>query len=70
MNTEDLDKIRKEYINLVACPKFSYPPKTKTEAMIDWMVISLAIENALKIEVRKREVTYEHPTKGKSSSHA
>jgi hypothetical protein len=46
MNTKDLDKIRKEYINLITCPKFSYPPKTKTEAMIDWMVISLAIENA------------------------
>ena len=29
MNTKDLDKIRKEYINLVACPKFSYPPKTQ-----------------------------------------
>ena len=50
MTTKDLDKIRKEYINLVTCPEFSYPPKTKTEAMIDWMVISLAIENALKIE--------------------
>ena len=55
MNTKDLDKIRKEYINLVACPKFSYPPKTKTEAMIDWMVISLAIENALKIESIKEQ---------------
>ena len=55
MNTEDLDKIRKEYINLVTCPKFSYPPKTKTEAMIDWMVISLAIENALKIEDKEKD---------------
>ena len=57
MNTKDLDRIRKEYINLVSSPKFSYPPKTKTEAMIDWMIISLAIENALKIEIRKREAT-------------
>ena len=53
MNTKDLDNIRKEYIAMVPCPKFSYPPKTETEAMIDWMVISLAIENALKIEAIK-----------------
>ena len=59
MLSKEVEKIRKSYINLVTCPEFSYPPKTKTEAMIDWMVISLAIENALEIEVRKREVTYE-----------
>jgi len=54
MNTKDLDKIRKEYINLITCPKFSYPPKTKTEAMIDWMVISLAIENASVSNFKKK----------------
>jgi hypothetical protein len=55
MSKKDLDRIRKEYINLVTCPKFSYPPKTKTEAMIDWMIISLAIENAVKIEEKDNE---------------
>ena len=38
MNTKDLDKIRKAYINLVT----KYPPRTR--GMIAWMVISLALK--------------------------
>ena len=55
MNTKDMDRIRKNYIFLVTCPKFSYPPKTRTEAMIDWMVISLAIENTFKLEDKEQD---------------
>ena len=47
MTDKELEKIRKRYVSMVTSPKFMDPPKTQTEAMIDWIAISIAIEDAL-----------------------
>jgi len=46
MSDKDIEKLRKYYIKMVTSPQFSYPPKTKTEAGLDWLIISVAIEGA------------------------
>jgi hypothetical protein len=50
MNTKELDKIGKEYIKIVTSPQFTAAPKSKTEAMIDWLIISVAIESVIGVK--------------------
>ena len=46
MTNKEVEKIRKSYISMVTSPKFSYPPKTQTQAMLSWIEISVAIKSA------------------------
>jgi hypothetical protein len=50
MNKKEVAKLRKYYIEMVTSPKFSFPHKTRTEAEIDWLVFSIAIEGAIGYE--------------------
>ena len=46
MTTKEVEKIRTQYMAMLTSPKFSYPPKTKTEAMIAWLLVDTAIDLA------------------------
>ena len=43
MTTKELEKVRKCYINMVTSPQYNFPPKTPTEAQLDWLTIDIAI---------------------------
>jgi len=47
MSEKDIAKLKKYYIKMVTSPQFSTPPKSKTEAEIDWLIFSVAIDGAL-----------------------
>ena len=55
MTNKEVEKIRKSYINMVTSPKFSYPPKTQTQAMLSWLEISVAIKSAGVVKEQNNE---------------
>ena len=50
MTTKEVKKIRTQYMAMLTSTKFSSEPKTKTEAMVAWLLVDTAIATSGVVE--------------------
>jgi len=44
MTNKQRAQLKKSYIDMVRSPQFCFPPASKTEAEVDWMIFEIAID--------------------------